>query len=106
MEADNHKIIIGDLFPNPPGQDGGVYLNCQGGIKYPVAIIIRSANAEVVFKAAHILPASGGIIFMDLSKLSPGEYEVTIVCGHHVSLQQLHIKHRPKGNIFQKWFKN
>ncbi len=105
MMADTNKIIIGELFPNPPKSDGGVYLSCSGNIRHSLAIIIKSEQGKVVHEAAHNLPISGGIIFMDLSALQPGEYEVTIVCGYYKERRKLFIWANAKKSIWKKWFK-
>ncbi|QQS29308.1 MAG: hypothetical protein IPM47_21180 [Sphingobacteriales bacterium] len=104
MMSNNSRIIIGDLFPNPPMPDGGVYLNCSGSIQHALAVIIKSDQGNVVYEAAHNLPNSGGTIFMDLSALLPGEYEVMIVCGYYKERRKLYIWETAKKSIWKKWF--
>ena len=97
---------IGDIFPNPPQQDGAVYLPVSGHIVHPVAILIRSAEGELVHEAVHALSQTGGTIFLNLKDLVPGVYDINIICGHYEETQSLTInnKARKKQNLWSRLF--
>lgn len=87
-----HDILIGELFPNPPLDDGKVFLACAGTIIKPVAVIVRTMEGDVVFQTVHCLPESGRTIEMDLSKLPPGKYDFSIISGTYRTHRSLRIE--------------
>ena len=99
MRHEKH-ILIGEPFPNPPAEDGMVYLACVGSVPHPVTVYVHSAGGEIVHQSVHCLPTWGGTIDMNLSRLATGFYTLKVVCGNHSVVHALTVGHLKKEN---KW---
>lgn len=98
------KLLIGKPFPNPPAENGMVYLACVGSVPHPVTVYVHSAGGEIVHQSVHCLPAWGGTIDMNLSNIGLGNFTVKVICGSHFTEHSLVIGQVPKS---EKWsFKN
>ena len=101
-------ILIGQLFPNPPLENGRVYVAFAGNMEHGVGIEVRSKEGEIVQATVHGLPKSGGTVKLDFSELLPDEYDVKIRCGRYTEHRSLTIAAPQKtwtwGNLFSWLF--
>ncbi len=86
------SVLIGQLFPNPPMEDGLVYIAFGGDLEPIVGIEVRSSAGQLVRASAHGLPSGGGMVRLDLSGLPAGSYDVQITCGSCVEHRLLTIR--------------
>ncbi len=73
-------ILIGQPFPNPPMEDGRVFLACVGDVPAPVGVALIAENGEVKYRSVHELPRHGGTIVLHLAEVPPGSYKIHVHC--------------------------
>lgn len=56
------SVLIGQLFPNPPLENGRVYIAFRGNLEDVVGIEVRSSAGKLVQASAHGLPSSDSVI--------------------------------------------
>ena len=106
MDNNYDDILLGQLFPNPPFEDGQTYLACVGLVDRPVSVKVESKDGKVVCKSVHRLPRHGGTLELSLPGLPIGSYDVLVRCGKFFQKRELlvlPIQKKPPTNGLFSW---
>ncbi len=106
MKVEYPDILLGQLFPNPPFEDGRVYLACVGNVSEPINVRVMSDSGELVHQSTHCLPGHGGTMKLRLPPLPPGSYPVLVRSGSFSEEREFVYPHPKKETVwgrFSSW---